>query len=242
MGQKFYNESDIQAIAAAIRGKNGTQNTYKASQMAAAITAIPTGITPTGTISITANGTYDVTDKAQAVVNVGASPSLITKAIAQNGTYNASDDQADGYASVTVAVPVGSLNSKCFVVTLNTAPATGAWYYFNAADAEIAAHINDPTFVAVIINTTDSTTLTYRTIGGVATNHKLNSYGTQNSYGVYMRTNSSGATGYVGVNKAITDTATGTGQMIVTADGRLGIYCASQYAWAAGTYVAMCGW
>ena len=43
MGQKFYNEADVQAIAAAIRGKNGTQNTYTVSQMPAAIAAIPTG-------------------------------------------------------------------------------------------------------------------------------------------------------------------------------------------------------
>jgi hypothetical protein len=31
------------AIASAIRGKNGTQNTYQPSEMALAITAIPTG-------------------------------------------------------------------------------------------------------------------------------------------------------------------------------------------------------
>ncbi len=35
MGQKFYNEADVQAIAAAIRAKNGTQNTYTVSQMPA---------------------------------------------------------------------------------------------------------------------------------------------------------------------------------------------------------------
>ena len=43
MALKLYSDSDIQDIADAIRGKNGTQNTYKVSQMAAAITAIPTG-------------------------------------------------------------------------------------------------------------------------------------------------------------------------------------------------------
>ena len=44
MGQKFYNEADVQAIAAAIRAKNGTQNTYTVSQMPAAIAAITTGV------------------------------------------------------------------------------------------------------------------------------------------------------------------------------------------------------
>lgn len=32
-------------------------------------------------------------------------PMLITKSITANGTYNASDDSADGYNEVTVAVP-----------------------------------------------------------------------------------------------------------------------------------------
>lgn len=43
MAQKLYEESNIQAIADAIRTKNGTTNTYKTSEMAAAITAIESG-------------------------------------------------------------------------------------------------------------------------------------------------------------------------------------------------------
>lgn len=43
MAQKLYEESNIQAIADAIRGKNGLTNTYKTSEMAAAITAIESG-------------------------------------------------------------------------------------------------------------------------------------------------------------------------------------------------------
>ena len=43
MALKLYSDSDIQDIADAIRGKNGLSTTYKVSQMAAAITAIPTG-------------------------------------------------------------------------------------------------------------------------------------------------------------------------------------------------------
>ena len=43
MAQKFYNESDIQAIASAIRAKNGLSSTYKVSQMASAIQNIPSG-------------------------------------------------------------------------------------------------------------------------------------------------------------------------------------------------------
>lgn len=64
------------------------------------------GITPAGSINITQNGTYDVTDKASAAVSVsGQAPTLITKSISANGTYNALSDSADGYSQVTVNVP-----------------------------------------------------------------------------------------------------------------------------------------
>lgn len=43
MAKKLYEESNIQAIADAIREKNGETTTYKTSEMAAAITNIPTG-------------------------------------------------------------------------------------------------------------------------------------------------------------------------------------------------------
>ena len=43
MAKKLYEESSIQAIADAIREKNGKTTTYKPSEMAAAITAITTG-------------------------------------------------------------------------------------------------------------------------------------------------------------------------------------------------------
>jgi hypothetical protein len=43
MGNKLYNETAIQNIASSIRNKNGSQNTYKVSQMAQAILDLPTG-------------------------------------------------------------------------------------------------------------------------------------------------------------------------------------------------------
>lgn len=43
MALKLYNESDIQDIADAIRGKNGSSDTYTVSQMAQAIDDIPSG-------------------------------------------------------------------------------------------------------------------------------------------------------------------------------------------------------
>ena len=44
MAKKLYEESNIQAIADAIRSKNGTTDTYKVSEMAGAIGAIEAGV------------------------------------------------------------------------------------------------------------------------------------------------------------------------------------------------------
>lgn len=69
--------SDLTSVASAIRTKGGTS----------AALSFPTGfVTAIGNIP-TGGGT------------------LITKNITANGTYNASSDNADGYSSVTVAVP-----------------------------------------------------------------------------------------------------------------------------------------
>ena len=75
MAQVLVTEDYLEDIADAIRGKNGLLAQYKPGQMAAAIEAIPTG-----------------------------SAVLTTKTITANGTYDAEDDNADGYSEVTVNV------------------------------------------------------------------------------------------------------------------------------------------
>ena len=60
MARVLINESNLQNIADAIRGKNGTQNTYTPSQMAGAISAISTGLDIkklTATVSADTTGT-----------------------------------------------------------------------------------------------------------------------------------------------------------------------------------------
>lgn len=48
----------------------------------------------------------DVSDFANEILTIsGGSSTLISKTITENGTYNASDDHADGYSDVTVNVP-----------------------------------------------------------------------------------------------------------------------------------------
>jgi len=75
MAKVTINESTLTDIGDAIRAKTGGSALIDPADMADEIEAIPSGAT------------------------------LITKNITENGTYNASSDDADGYSSVTVDVP-----------------------------------------------------------------------------------------------------------------------------------------
>lgn len=68
-------DTNLTNIANSIRNKNGSTTKYKPSEMASAISNIQTGIEPSGTLDITSNGTYDVTNYASANVNVAGSSS-----------------------------------------------------------------------------------------------------------------------------------------------------------------------
>lgn len=105
MSRALITESYLTSIANAIRAKKGSDDTYTPPQMAAAIERIPTGITPTGTVNITQNGTHDVTNYASANVNV--QPNLQSKTVTDNGTVTP-DAGYDGLSQVVVNVSGGS--------------------------------------------------------------------------------------------------------------------------------------
>ena len=111
MAKKAYEETNISAIGSAIKTLVGGTGGYTTSEMASAIT---TNLQKkaTGSQSITSNGTYDVTAKAEVVVNVsgGGTPVLQDKSVVANGTYTA-DQGYDGLATVTVNVPNPSTGS-----------------------------------------------------------------------------------------------------------------------------------
>ena len=74
------------------------------------VNAIPDEyIIPNGDINIIENGTYDVTDKINAIVNI-PEKKLGSKIITENGTYKASDDNLDGYSEVEVATSGVDIN------------------------------------------------------------------------------------------------------------------------------------
>jgi len=76
MGNKLYEENSISAIASAIRSKLGTEDTYKVSEMADAISSI---LVPSGKITITENETgINITQYATLDVNVLRGSAFLT--------------------------------------------------------------------------------------------------------------------------------------------------------------------
>ena len=74
------------------------------------VNAIPDEyIIPNGDINIIENGTYDVKDKINAIVNI-PEKKLGSKIITENGTYKASNDNLDGYSEVEVATSGVDIN------------------------------------------------------------------------------------------------------------------------------------
>lgn len=78
-------------------------------------------------------------------------PTLVTKAITENGTYNAAADNADGYSSVTVNVPTGPSNIETVLgsgVLIEVAGVSGTdvsrtmWTRTAAQDEKVIFHPN----------------------------------------------------------------------------------------------------
>lgn len=110
MSEVIVTESYLADIAEAIREKNGTQNTYKPGQMAAAIEALPTAtIEP---LSVTENGTYTAEQgKAYSPITVEVGGIWVEETISTSGAVTQTLD------ANTIYHFTGSLTS--LTITLN---------------------------------------------------------------------------------------------------------------------------
>ena len=86
-------------------------------------------IIPDGNLEINQNGTYDVNNYSSAEVNVPEKV-LGTKTITENGTYNATNDNLDGYSQVEVATSGVDINDYFETTYSGTSPNFWANYNF----------------------------------------------------------------------------------------------------------------
>lgn len=193
--------------------------------------AVPaSGITPTGTKSITTNGTHDVTNYASASVNV---PTGITPSGSLNITENGTHDVTN-YASAVVNVAGGKIEKH--EITIASDITTSAAHSLLTNNAFIKEHYaKDGFYVVMRPKSTMTMKLGYATVMIYHGNRQLVS-GASASYGVHIVLNS-GATGLANAN--ISGKVNGTTWNLgfrATSAGALSVYCPSSRPIQAGTY------
>lgn len=139
MANKLYEENDIQSIANAIRGKNGTQNTYKVSQMANAITNLPSGanlqtksitINQNGDTTVTPDTGYDGLDSVNITTNVSGGGSDDLKKVIDNTIVTL--DIPDG-VEVVAAYKFYNCNKMTSVTFPNTVTTIGLSAFYGCS-------------------------------------------------------------------------------------------------------------
>lgn len=142
MALRLIQSETLKSIADAIRAKTNKTAKMTPTQMATEIGTISGGgITPTGSTTITVNGTYDVTQYASAIVNVptgggGGGGELVLLA---SGTYTKTDSDA-----TVLTIPVSFTGTPKQVYVEATGSSTQArtydWIWFDVSDVLKSAY------------------------------------------------------------------------------------------------------
>lgn len=113
MGNKLYEESSVQAIATAIRAKNGSTNKYKIAEMGKAVGELPIG--SSDAVLYTAQ-TLTFEQKQQARKNIEALPEV---GAATGGTVSLCPDANDIDSNNSVHVTPTKVGGDDFTITLD---------------------------------------------------------------------------------------------------------------------------
>jgi len=193
MGERATIDQDyLYDIADAIREKKGVTTRFIPAQMKPAILSIPTGgITPTGTVNITQNGTHDVTQYANANVNV--QPTLQSKTATQNGTVTP-DQGYDGLSSVVVKVSGGTTPDVPSGYTrLNYIESTGEQYIDTGVSDANGMFCQARACFVEAVDIWDAICMGQDAVGAPPANGLLARYSNTNKYGIFVGTDGYGS-------------------------------------------------
>ena len=258
------------AIANSLRSKTGTTGTIVADDFPSVIDGISTGveggIIPTGTKSITSNGTHDVRTYESAEVNVPIPDGYIkpsgAKSITSNGTHDVTN-----YASATVNVPTGitptgtktissngehdvaqfasanvavqGLNARAFTATVASDVTSGNFTLFQANDF-LKSIRNSPTGFVWVFKKGYYSTGTQMMTMWVISNMAFTSNNGANARTALIVRNSTSAASCLTYDHRLT-TTTSSSNLNLGEDGSLSIRGITSYPVLAGEYGIIAG-
>lgn len=230
-------KANLQSIIAKANSTTGRADNNVDSAVDALISGFGQGgITPSGTKTITANGTHDVTNYASAQVNVpvGITPSG-TKTITENGTHDVT-----AYASALVNIPVPA--EKMVVLPITVSADLGAGTNKNQSIVTgndfVKQHYADNGFAGIFIPVSGesidaaSGVVTFVYHGNRPLIKTSNTY-----YGCFTKSNGTSSAPAVQPNNYKINAKGYNVSLRVESSGNVNLYVASNFTVKAGNYL-----
>ena len=209
-----------------------TNGTHDVTAYASASVNVPTGITPTGTKTITTNGTHDVTNYANAQVNV---PTGITPSGSLNITTNGTHNVTN-YENAVVNIP--GLNAKIFAVSIASDATSGIVTLLAANDYIKSLKTKEDAFI--LVRYLDVAASTAMQDFWFMTNKPICYQGTTAYKTISIRSSASAAS-FQGNKYGLDSGENYNGHLCVDANGKIYLYAISAFPLKAGNYQIIAG-